>query len=109
MFDLLVFIAVILSFTSFRGLSACCPLTPFNFPVVPETMSFSKEYILSKEMAYARWINANGSSPRNGCQSTVKVSHDQQPRSAIYDLLYYYSRVTYDVASISGITAGKIG
>ncbi|KAE8349173.1 hypothetical protein BDV28DRAFT_160713 [Aspergillus coremiiformis] len=42
-------------------------------------MSSSKEYILSKEMAYARWINANGSSPRNGCQSTVKVSHDQQP------------------------------
>ncbi|KAA8642148.1 DNA-directed RNA polymerase II core subunit RPB11 [Aspergillus tanneri] len=29
-------------------------------------------------MAYARWKNANGSS-RKGCQSTVRVSHDQQP------------------------------
>ncbi|KAE8144776.1 hypothetical protein BDV25DRAFT_134370 [Aspergillus avenaceus] len=40
-------------------------------------MSPNKEFIMPKEMAFAR-ASPNGCS-RNGCQSTVQVSHDQQP------------------------------
>lgn len=45
-------------------------------------MSPSREFILSKEMAYARYKSGAGHH-RNGCQSTVNVSNDQQPRSAL--------------------------
>lgn len=38
-----------------------------------------KEFIMPTEMAYAR---TGGS--RRGCQTTVNVSHDQQPRSALF-------------------------
>lgn len=35
-------------------------------------------------MAYARW-RYKSSGSRHGCQSTINVSHDQQPRSACLD------------------------
>lgn len=50
-------------------------------------MSPSKEFMLSKEMAYARYKSGAGHH-RNGCQSTVNVSNDQQPRSAL-QLLFH--------------------
>lgn len=46
------------------------------------TMSPSKGFILSKEMAYARYRSGSGYH-RRGCQTTVNVSHDHPPRSAL--------------------------
>ncbi|RJE17816.1 hypothetical protein PHISCL_09846 [Aspergillus sclerotialis] len=48
-------------------------------------MSPNREFILSKEMAYARYRGGTGHH-RNSCQSTVNVSNDQQPRSALSGL-----------------------
>ncbi|PWY64482.1 putative DNA-directed RNA polymerase II subunit RPB11a [Aspergillus heteromorphus CBS 117.55] len=60
-------------------------------------MSPTKEYIMPKEMAYARWRNGSGGTPRIGCQSTINVSHDQQPRYESFVLASGENKVEMEI------------
>lgn len=60
-------------------------LSPIRVSLELSNMSPRKEPFLPPETAYARCRNTCGST-RKGCQSTVRVSHDQQPRSALFQL-----------------------
>ncbi|RAL06270.1 DNA-directed RNA polymerase II core subunit RPB11 [Aspergillus ibericus CBS 121593] len=59
-------------------------------------MSSNKEYIMPAELVYARWKNGSGGS-RGGCQSTINVSHDQQPRYESFVLANGENKVEMEI------------
>ncbi|TQB68776.1 DNA-directed RNA polymerase II core subunit [Monascus purpureus] len=55
-----------------------------------------KGFILPTEMAYARW-RYKSSGSRHGCQSTINVSHDQQPSYESFVLANGENKVEMEV------------
>lgn len=80
-----MFMPLCSDFSLNESISCFALSSPLSISVIyesfPDTSIFRMESIMPAEMVYARLKNGSGGS-RVRCQSTINVSHDQQPRSA---------------------------